>query len=1210
MTDGGGNELSRMRLVASEGADDMELSLILNEDGMEPLNIKIMAASEDEMSLAFMLKDTESGKTIADVDLSSTPTASSAEIHIYNTEAGVGSAAEFLTIVASDTSTAMSFTMTLKDPGNEVVGNTLATASATATKSGDDVDCEFEVMVHEMDITLSGTYDITGSSTETTSMSFQATVVESGAEGGTHVDVSASGTNSGDDYDLDVMVMAGDMNISLSGAETTSESGTMSMALQVIANISDDEGEVETFVNVSASGSESGNDYDMTFSSKIGDIMVDGTVVDQYGTQDGLQVDAMYSEGDAVMMIVDVDGTHSGERVDAVAKLLDGDSQELFKLDPLSLTYMSTCYSVHATVFADDDSTMTEIITVGLELTNDSNEVHFDMLSLEGDMDIHMNVSFAEPMEGMEEVPCMQGSCAMNLSHQGPSMEFNFSSSDKDGMEDYMVMNLMTMEDTLFEEWVSVTIEGVQLIDAHTRMESTASADVFDIETDTVDVVSTGTMKESEPEKVVLSWDVALHESSTSQTIVVSVNGSDDESIIKMDIAMMEGDTTMSSMGEINASSERIVKWSLMEEEVGSTTKVDFDVYDSDGLMGTADVEMVDQTGMMTMSANVSAKVDDAVEPLFGITYEKMDSDGIMTEHANISIMDDDGFMPFGGVWLQTKDLTSPQDMMSAELKLLNGEMLQEFAHLLAGVNFTSSDSVRLISDFSAGVTVNVLNPEDYSHLMMINSSATSSGGVFTMAIGMYSSSMEEIMSQDMSGTSDSDSIDLSVTMEDMNAAMTVSFMKPDGRLDLMTPMQSSISLSIEDMSVDFNMGYEGADMWSMSLEVADGGDPVVEVQGQTTGEWFSIMSWASDDTMDMVPGSEDTIGTGFVYEYLNVSLVSVQISEDMKSMWELNYIKTGDYIESTNMSWNTSVSSDEESMSVSSYVMYKDETTGVWHYYNSLNMSTVTIDAAGVTVETMSVSSSFYTTVPADQADDFVNDPVVKQSFVTSIAERVGLPESSLEVTLSVVSGTTRSTATIIKVGYTITTQVAEVSTGAGIIGATAFEAIMATLEETTAEDFVADFVEALEEVEGAVSYSVQAVPNSTGTLKTGDSTPSPPYACLSIGWCDPIPGAYTHGTIEDCASYAAQYTGAVGFAYEVGRDPPCFLLDQSDLDCAIDSQNDNSGGTRSVCYLGTTTTTTTTTPESGEDTASARPTTLWQLVLPGVFGLSLLLS
>jgi hypothetical protein len=312
MTDQGGNELSRMRLVASEGADDMKLSLILNDNGMEPLNIKITAEGEDEMSLALMLKDMESGRTIADVDLSSTPTASSAEVHIYNTEAGEGSAAEFLTIVAS-------------------------------------------------------------------------------------------GTNSGDDYDLDVMVMAGDMNVSVSGAEITSESGTMSMTLQVLVNMTGEgEGEVETFVNVSASGSNSGNDYNMSFSSTVGDLTVTGTVVDQYGTQDGLSVDAILSEGDAVTMKVDVEGTHSAERVDAVAKLLDGDNEELFKLDPLSLTYMSTCYSVHATVFADDDSTMTEMLTVGLALTNDSNEVHFDMLSLAGDMDIHMNVSFAEPMDAAQ----------------------------------------------------------------------------------------------------------------------------------------------------------------------------------------------------------------------------------------------------------------------------------------------------------------------------------------------------------------------------------------------------------------------------------------------------------------------------------------------------------------------------------------------------------------------------------------------------------------------------------------------------------------------------------------------------------------------------------------------------------------------------------------------------------------------------------------
>merc|ERR1712151_60115 len=144
---------------------------------------------------------------------------------------------------------------------------------------------------------------------------------------------------------------------------------------------------------------------------------------------------------------------------------------------------------------------------------------------------------------------------------------------------------------------------------------------------------------------------------------------------------------------------------------------------------------------------------------------------------------------------------------------------------------------------------------------------------------------------------------------------------------------------------------------------------------------------------------------------YVNASTPSIS---DFSDMWEVNYVKTSDFIETTNVTWHMDASVGESSLSVSSYTMERDD-SGQWRYISSVNF---TVDhteppaaptPAPPAPSTMIVEGTFMVSVAASEAQAFIGNFDVEDSFVASIAQRAGVLESTVQVTLSVVSGSGR---------------------------------------------------------------------------------------------------------------------------------------------------------------------------------------------------------
>jgi len=75
--------------------------------------------------------------------------------------------------------------------------------------------------------------------------------------------------------------------------------------------------------------------------------------------------------------------------------------------------------------------------------------------------------------------------------------------------------------------------------------------------------------------------------------------------------------------------------------------------------------------------------------------------------------------------------------------------------------------------------------------------------------------------------------------------------------------------------------------------------------------EWVSVTSRAHGDVGDM-------IGAGFMYEYFNAS-IPTSVDSDM---WQINYVETSDFIETSNVTWHSYASSGWFQLSVVSYAM------------------------------------------------------------------------------------------------------------------------------------------------------------------------------------------------------------------------------------------------------------------------------------------------
>lgn len=527
--------------------------------------------------------------------------------------------------------------------------------------------------------------------------------------------------------------------------------------------------------------------------------------------------------------------------------------------------------------------------------------------------------------------------------------------------------------------------------------------------------------------------------------------------MLEVDIANSELATSASSAGDVLVGGERVFKWDFLAEESGSATTLDLDIYDSGGLLATLDARTSEDAsaGTRVSTANVSLKQDSQLETLGGVRFETVDSGALA----------------------------------GAKLQLLGADLQQPFLHLDASINFTAAGAARLLTDWDAAVVAELRDPGDPAALQMsMLVTGTSHLGVLTSEMSMEDPEGTEVMSWSMTGTSSSDSITTQGTIgSDM--VVTLALSKPDGRLDTMTQMDSTVTVEGDEMAISVGVGYDGTDTWDMSGSVSESGDTAASIEAHLHEEWVSVAAWAQEDVGDL-------IGVGLAYLYVNASTPSIS---DFSDMWEVNYVKTSDFIETTNVTWHMDASVAESSLSVSSYTMEKDD-SGEWRYISSVNFTAdhteppaaPTPAPSTTTVEAMIVEGTFAVSVAASEAQAFVGNSDVVDSFVASIAQRAGVLESTVQVALSVVSGSGRrltQTSDQVLVTYVITVQVGA-SNDADVISDSVFDSMVDALTSASAEDFVADFASEFQTTDSASSFSaVVAVPGSATAPTTTEA-------------------------------------------------------------------------------------------------------------------------
>lgn len=131
----------------------------------------------------------------------------------------------------------------------------------------------------------------------------------------------------------------------------------------------------------------------------------------------------------------------------------------------------------------------------------------------------------------------------------------------------------------------------------------------------------------------------------------------------------------------------------------------------------------------------------------------------------------------------------------------------------------------------------------------------------------------------------------------------------------------------------------------------------------------------------------------------------------------------------------------------------------------------------ASTTPSTVTISGAFRATVAASEAEAFISNSDVEDSFVASIAQTAGVSESMVEVTLSVVSSSGRRLSTSdseveVVITYTITAQVGD-SNDANVISQSTLDSMVDTLSSTTATEFVASFNSKFQTTNSTSSFS-----------------------------------------------------------------------------------------------------------------------------------------
>merc|ERR1719343_1575865 len=122
----------------------------------------------------------------------------------------------------------------------------------------------------------------------------------------------------------------------------------------------------------------------------------------------------------------------------------------------------------------------------------------------------------------------------------------------------------------------------------------------------------------------------------------------------------------------------------------------------------------------------------------------------------------------------------------------------------------------------------------------------------------------------------------------------------------------------MDNVSIVVSIGYDGTDTWDVTGSVNQSGDTVSSVEAHLHEEWVSVVSRVREE----------------FYEYVNASIPKF---DDPSDMWEISYIQTSDFIETTNVTWSSVASSGESVLSVKSYTMERDD-SGEWRYVFSLN--------------------------------------------------------------------------------------------------------------------------------------------------------------------------------------------------------------------------------------------------------------------------------
>ncbi|CAK0863234.1 unnamed protein product [Prorocentrum cordatum] len=342
------------------------------------------------------------------------------------------------------------------------------------------------------------------------------------------------------------------------------------------ANIS---AEDQTLVDLHLWGATTGSETESTFyldtfelDSGEPDLQVTMYIMDHEGVPGGFWAEGSALQGGSTDLVLRANGTHADGAYSVTFVVLDGDSDQQFKLDPLVITYTGNM-SVFVAAF---DNANDEIGTAEVAFTEGPGEMDLDIAG-------SFQIGSSYLQDDLDEFPCLQGSCSLEFSVNDQILEAGFQSSMPDASPTYSVsLTMIASEAELSSEasvdfgvstWLRDGMSGYECQKftarhpGHGIRGDLGWAVSWTVEDEADSFVENVTIEFQWENETVFSSFVSLAETAPADmtTMLESTGGIFimEESIVEWSVSGTESDDMVSLMGEVYTDSELFARWDV-----------------------------------------------------------------------------------------------------------------------------------------------------------------------------------------------------------------------------------------------------------------------------------------------------------------------------------------------------------------------------------------------------------------------------------------------------------------------------------------------------------------------------------------------------------------------------------------------------------------------------------------------------------------------